>query len=40
MSHKDYDQKIPVEKKIISGREPQGACCQDELIGDKPSVAK
>jgi hypothetical protein len=39
MLHKDYVSKRSVEKKI-SGRELQGACRQDELIGGKPSVVK
>jgi hypothetical protein len=39
MLHKDYDRKCLVEK-IITGRESQGACRQDELIGDKPPVVK
>jgi hypothetical protein len=38
MLHKDYDRKDSVEK--ISGREPQGARRQDELIGGKPPVVK
>jgi hypothetical protein len=33
MLHKDYDRKGSVKK--ISGREPQGAWRQDELIGGK-----
>jgi hypothetical protein len=37
MLHKDYYRKGSVEKKI-SGREPQGAWRQDELIGGKPPV--
>jgi hypothetical protein len=36
---KDYDCKGSIEKKI-SGRDPQGAWCQDELIGGKPPVWK
>jgi hypothetical protein len=36
--HKDYDRKGSVEK--ISGRESQGSCRQDELIGGKPPVVK
>jgi hypothetical protein len=32
--------KGSVAKKIKSGREPQGAWCQDELTGGKPSVVK
>jgi hypothetical protein len=39
MLHMDYTRKCSVEKKI-SGREPQGAYRQDELIGGKPPVAK
>jgi hypothetical protein len=35
MLHKDYDRKGSVAKKI-SGRDPQGAWRQDELIGGKP----
>jgi hypothetical protein len=38
MLHKDYNRKCSVEK--IAGRESQGACCQDELIGGKPLVAE
>jgi hypothetical protein len=38
MLHKDYDRKGSGEK--ISGHEPQGASCQDELIGGKPPVVK
>jgi hypothetical protein len=38
MLHKDYGRKGSVAKKT-SGRESQGACRQDELIGGKqPSV--
>jgi hypothetical protein len=37
MLHKEYDRKGSVEK-IISGREPQGASHQDELIGGKQPV--
>jgi hypothetical protein len=29
-----------VQLKKIAGRETQGACRQDELIGGKPPVAK
>jgi hypothetical protein len=39
MLQKDYDHKGYVEKKI-SGRDPQGAWRQDELIGGKPPVVK
>jgi hypothetical protein len=31
---------VQLEKKTISGRESQGACRQDELIGGKPTVVK
>jgi hypothetical protein len=37
--HKEYDCKCPVEGETkISGRESQGACRQDELIGGKPPL--
>jgi hypothetical protein len=36
--HKDYDSKGSVEK--ISGRDPQGAWQQDELMGGKLPVVK
>jgi hypothetical protein len=39
MLHKDHDRKCAVEKKA-SGHESQGACRQDELIGDKEPVVK
>jgi hypothetical protein len=39
MLHKGYINKCPVEKKI-DGRESQGACRQDEMIGGKLSVVK
>jgi hypothetical protein len=39
MLHKNYESKHSVEKKN-AGRESQGACCQDELIGDKPPDVK
>jgi hypothetical protein len=39
MLRKDYDRKDSVEK-IIFGHEPQGAWCQDQLIGGKPPVVK
>jgi hypothetical protein len=39
MLHKDYDRKCSVEVKS-TGRESQGACRQDELIGGKPPVVK
>jgi hypothetical protein len=39
MLHKDYNRKSSVENKI-TGRESQGACPQDELIGGKPLVVK
>jgi hypothetical protein len=38
MLHKENDRKGSVEKK--SGLEPQGAWCQDELIGGKLPVVK
>jgi hypothetical protein len=38
MLHKDYDNKRSVEKH--DGRESQGACRQNELIGGKPLVVK
>jgi hypothetical protein len=37
--HKDCDSWGSV-KKIVSCREPQGACSQDELIGGEPPVVK
>jgi hypothetical protein len=39
MIHKDYDRKGSIAKKN-SGREPQGAWRQDELMGGKPPVVK
>jgi hypothetical protein len=39
MLHKDYDHKCLVAIKI-SGCEPQGAWCQDEMIGSEPPVEK
>jgi hypothetical protein len=38
MFDKDYNHKC-LENKI-TGRESQGACCQDKLIGGKPPVVK
>jgi hypothetical protein len=38
--HKDYDSKSPVGGKNPSGRDPQGAWHQDELIGGKSPVVK
>jgi hypothetical protein len=32
--------KVQLQKEKISGSEPQGAWCQDELIGSKPPVVK
>jgi hypothetical protein len=32
MLHEDYDRKVSVGKRI-AGRESQGACSQEELIG-------
>jgi hypothetical protein len=41
MLHKDYDPKGSVaKKKKISGRGPQEAWRQDELIGGKPPFVK
>jgi hypothetical protein len=37
MSYNDYNRNVQLENKI-TGREPQGACCQDEMIGGKPPV--
>jgi hypothetical protein len=39
MLHKHYDRKCSIEQKY-AGREPQGACRQDELLGGKPPVVK
>jgi hypothetical protein len=39
MLRNDYDRKGSVEKRI-SGREPQGAWRQDEVIGGKQPVVK
>jgi hypothetical protein len=39
MLYKDYDSKYSIKKKK-SGREPQGARRQDELIGGKPPVVR
>jgi hypothetical protein len=38
MLYKDYNRKRSFEKN--AGRESQGACRQDELIGGKPPVVK
>jgi hypothetical protein len=32
--------RVQLQKKGISGREPQGAWRQDKLIGGKPTVVK
>jgi hypothetical protein len=40
MLQKDCDRKGWVDKKKSAGRETQGACRQDELIGGKPPVVK
>jgi hypothetical protein len=41
MLHKDYDRNGSVaKKKRIFGHEPQGAWCQDEMIGDKLPIVK
>jgi hypothetical protein len=39
MLHKSYNSKCSVGNKI-TGRESQGACCQDKLIGGKLPVIK
>jgi hypothetical protein len=39
MLHKDYYRKGSAEKKI-TGRESQGGCRQDEMIGGKPPIVK
>jgi hypothetical protein len=39
MLQKDYDSKRSVEKEI-TGRESQGVCRQENLIGGKPPVIK
>jgi hypothetical protein len=38
MLNKDYNSKSSVEKN--AGRESQGACRQDELIGRKTQIVK
>jgi hypothetical protein len=38
MLNKVYNRKCSVEKN--AGRESQGDCLQDELIGGKPPLAK
>jgi hypothetical protein len=40
MLHKDYGRKGLGAKKKDSGREPQEAWRQDELIGGKPPIVK
>jgi hypothetical protein len=40
MLHTDYNRKGSVAKKKKSGRDPQGAWRQDELIGGKPPVVQ
>jgi hypothetical protein len=40
MIHEEYDRKGSVAEKKISGRGPQGAWHQYELIGGKPPVVK
>jgi hypothetical protein len=39
MLFKDYDRRCSIEKNN-SGRDPEGARRQDELIGGKPPVVK
>jgi hypothetical protein len=38
MLHRDYKANVQLEKN--TGREFQGACSQEELIGGKPPVIK
>jgi hypothetical protein len=38
-SYKDYNRSVQFENKI-TGRESEGASCQDEMIGGKPPVVK
>jgi hypothetical protein len=38
MLHKDFESKYSIENN--AGRESQGACRQDEVIGGKPPVVK
>jgi hypothetical protein len=40
MFYKNFGYKCSVAKERISGREPQGAGRQDELIGGKAPVVK
>jgi hypothetical protein len=40
MLHKDYYRSRSAEKKKVSGREPEEAWRQDELIGGKSPVLK
>jgi hypothetical protein len=41
MLHKGYGARVELQKKYpVSGRDLQGACRQDELIGGKPPVVK
>jgi hypothetical protein len=40
MLRNDYDRKVSFRRKEISGREPQGACRQDEVIGGKAPAVK
>jgi hypothetical protein len=39
MLHEDYESKFSAEKEI-AGRESQGACHHDEMIGGKSPVVK
>jgi hypothetical protein len=40
MLHKDYDCKGSVAKKKNTGRKPQEALREDEMIGGKPLIVK
>jgi hypothetical protein len=39
MIHKAYNASVQLDNKV-TGRESQGACRQEELIGDKPPFVK
>jgi hypothetical protein len=39
MLHKDYTASVQLENKI-TGRQSQGVCRQDEIIGGKPPIVK
>jgi hypothetical protein len=40
MLHKDYNRMCVQLENKITGRKSQEACCQKELSGSKPPVAK